>query len=341
MKQKNIDFSKFLNIKYIFILLILILILLEIVCYTNNKTFHEILNPNDYDILFNEEKYAPKNVDIKLYNETVNNGFNVMKKTKLVIGGLFQNSAHVFEKLKKRLNNLSNYFYDIQIVIFENDSHDNSRLLLLNWENEQDNVHIIKCKENNYCLLKTVTAKDHGSLSEGRMKKMINYRNIVKKYIDLNFSNYDYFMVLDTDTSGFFSLNGLAYSFGTNKHWDAISSYGLVGLVFTFGNLIYYDLISLSNNLDPFFTLELLKTYVYVNSKHSDLIPIKQAFGGLTIYKMSSVKNADYSPRNNCNKCEHTVLLDNMRSNGYDKFYINPHLIFLVGHQGKDIFGIY
>jgi len=39
-------------------------------------------------------------------------------------------------------------FADVQIVIFENDSIDNSRILLLNWEKEQNNIHIIRCKEN-------------------------------------------------------------------------------------------------------------------------------------------------------------------------------------------------
>lgn len=322
----------------IIILIILLIIILEIYCYNKNKSFHEILYPNDYNIIFNEEKYKPTN-DLDNYYKIVNNGYNIMKTKKIVIGGLFKDSAHIFNKFKNKINNLSNYFIDIQIVIFENDSTDNSRILLLNWEKEQNNVHIIKCIENNFCLLNNKSAIKHGILSENRMKKMIKYRNIIKKYIDDNFSDYDYFMNIDTDTKGSFSMNGLAYSFGTDTEWDIISAYGIAGIVLTGSKLLYYDYIAYLNN---FISFNSFKNFININSiKNTGLFKVDHAFGGLSIYKMSSIKNADYTPLDKKYICEHTIFSNNIKKNGYNNFYINTYLIFLVGKQGPEYFFFY
>lgn len=355
MKKQKISFYIFSTMIIIIMIMIMItitILLLQLFCFFNNKCFHEILNPNDYNAIFNEEKYMPTQ-NIEQYNKVVDNGYKIMKTKKIVIGGLYQNSSNVFDKFKERMNSLKNLFEDVQIVIFENDSTDNSRLLLLNWEKEQNNVHIIKCEENNFCLLKQSSAIEHGSFSENRMKKMSRYRNIVKKYVDNNFNDYDYFMVIDTDARGGFSLNGLAYSFGINNNWDMISAYGSTGIVLTLGNLLYYDYIALINNIsfdsNDYIVLinnlsfDIIEEMIKINSitHNDDLIPVNNAFGGLTIYKMSSIQNVDYTPHDNNYICEHTVFTNNMKMNGYNKFYINPKLIFLVGKQGPNYLFFY
>ena len=169
---------------------------------------------------------------------------------------------------------------------------------------------------------------------------MAQYRNIVKHYVDDNFSDYDYFIVMDTDARGGFSLDGLAYSFGVNNEWDIMSAYGSTGVVLTGGNLIYHDYIAYLNN---FSSIESLIDIIKINlvNKNSDLIPVGQAFGGLTIYKMSSIKNIDYTPHDNNYICEHTIFTNNMKLKGYNKFYINPKLIFLMGKQGDNYLFFY
>lgn len=322
--------------------IIVFILLIETICYFNNKTLHELLYPKDYEVDFNEEKYYPTE-NIGEYKETVKKGYEIMKKTKLVVGGLFRNSSDIFDKFKKRMNKLKELFEDVQIVLFENDSTDNSRVLLLDWEKESPNVHVIKCKENDYCLLKKSAAISHGALSENRIKKMTEYRNIVKHYVDANFSSYDYFMVIDTDARGAFSINGLAYSFGNKTQWDMIGAYGVFGLTLTFSSLMYYDYMALFENYTKYFLFGNLSQVIAVNTinKNSDLLKVNQAFGGLAIYKMSSIKNVDYTPKDNKYICEHISLNNNMRDNGHDKFYINPKLIFLVGKQGPDLLFLY
>ena len=146
-------------------------------------------------------------------------------------------------------------------------------------------------------------------------------------------------MIIDSDTRGPFSIEGLAYSFGKNLDWDMMSAYGLNGIVLTAGQLIYYDYLAYLNNFN---TLSELKNAIYINNlnNYDDFIPINNAFGGLSIYKMSSIKNVDYTPKDGNYICEHTIFTNNMKDKGFNKFFINPKLIFLVGKQGSDTFAL-
>ena len=65
------------------------------------------------------------------------------------------------------------------------------------------------------------------------------------------------------------------------------------------------------------------------------LIKTTSSFGGLAIYKMEIFNNnINYTPIDDVYICEHIILSDNMIRNGYDKIYINPNMIILVGVQG-------
>jgi len=325
-------------------LLIFVILSVEFYCYLNKKSFNEIMYPELYNkIILNNKKFEPKKT--KEYLMKINNGFEIMSNTRIVIGGLFKDSAGKFNLFKKRINYLSKYFKDLQVVIFENDSSDNSRILLLDWEKSQSNVHIIKLVDNEFCLLKRKSAVSHGTFSNTRMSMMAQYRNYIKEYVDINFSDYDYFAVIDTDTTGPISINGLAHSFSTQPtlNWDMIASNGRTGLFATFGTFKYYDPISIYNynkSID-YNTIYISKITFKLDSLNNEPIKVDCAFGGFAIYKMSSIKNVTYFPHDGKYICEHTIFTNNMKLNGFSKFYIDPKLIFLVGKQGPHYFGSY
>ena len=108
----------------ILFLMILTILIIEYYCYLNKKTFHEIVNPSLYNkISIDEKKLKPKKTE--KYLNDISEGYKIMKDTRIIIGGLFKDSAKKFPLFKKRINNLSKYFKDLQVVIFENDSSDN------------------------------------------------------------------------------------------------------------------------------------------------------------------------------------------------------------------------
>lgn len=323
-------------------LLVISILSIQFYCYLNKKTFNEITNSRLYNkIELNDPSIEPKKT--RKYMESLKQGYEIMRNSRIVIGGLFKDSASKFQLFKKRINNLARYFKDLQVVIFENDSSDNSRILLLDWEKNQSNIHIIKLDDNEFCLLKQKSAVSHGSLSDKRMKIMAQYRNYIKQYVDLYYSDYDYFGVIDTDTTGPMSIAGLAHSFSTQPtlNWDMIASNGRIGLLASLGSYKYYDLLALYNYDKPveYNTINISNIIFKLDNVNNDPIKVDYAFGGFAIYKMSSIKNVNYIPKDGKYICEHNIFTNNMKINGYSNFYIDPKLIFLVGKQGPDIIG--
>jgi hypothetical protein len=328
----------------ILFLMIISILITETYCYLNKKSFHELVNPTLYNkINIDDSKLKPKKT-VK-YLTDISEGYKIMKNTRIIISGLFKDSAKKFPLFKKRINNLSKYFKDLHIVIFENDSSDNSRMLLLDWERTQPNVHIIKLLDNDFCLLKRKSAVLYGTLNDRRMRMMSEYRNYIKQYVDLYYSDFDYFTMIDTDTAGPFMVDGLAHSFSTQStlNWDMISANGRTGLLFTLGSFKYYDPLSLYNydKNKSYNTMNIINIIHYLDSIENDPIKVDNAFGGFAIYKMSSVKNVSYIPADGKYICEHTIFTNNMKLNGHSKFYIDPKLIYLVGKQGPHDFGAY
>jgi hypothetical protein len=328
-----------------------IYIIILIISMSKKKTFYELTNKQDFDIDFNENKFLPiKNIDRYWY--LVNKGYERMKQTDIVIGGLFMNSSGIFDKFKARIENMSNLFKSLKCVFFENDSTDNSRILLLDWEEQNPNIHIIKCEENNYCLLKSSKAIKDGQFSETRMIKMAKYRNILLNYIKKNFTHTPFVGFIDTDIKGGISFDGIAHSFGIEPElkWDMCSAFGMTGLILTLNRLIYYDFIALKtsdyapnkvNNMNYIEAIKLYFKYIHNLKRGDEPVLVQSAFCGFALYKMDSIRNSDYTPIDNNYLCEHIIFHDNMIRNGFDKIYINPNMLLFAGKQGSNTIPFY
>jgi hypothetical protein len=323
----------------IIIVCIIIFFIIENYCRHQNKTLLEVIKPNWFNTTSFPYKDFPCKINCNNYYNVINKGYNIMKNKKVVLSGLCINIEKKIDKLKIKLEQLGNLFLDYKIVIFENDSNDNTRKLLLDWSEENNNVHIIRCVENEYCILKNDTAITHGTFSELRMKKMINYRNRIIDYINNNFMNYDCVCSIDIDFNGPINLNGVAHSFSVYDTWDSISANGLTGITLSLGQPVYHDFIAFEkNNID--IEKNIIDIYnVFRETRKdigSDLIPVKSAFGGFAIYKMYIYNSGiNYTPYDNIYKCEHKIFHDNMRNNGYNRIFINPNMIILMGLQGE------
>ncbi len=147
-------------------------------------------------------------------------------------------------------------------------------------------------------------------------------------------------MVVDMDLKGPWSLDGLASCFAFSD-WDGMFAYGLHTMPWSCGSFyVMYDLaayVELGDSLDQFLYVNVFKNYAKLNFKEhlllkkgDPLIPVASAFGGLGIYKIKSLNNCFYEGKT----CEHTCLHKAMAEKGRGKFYINPSLILLSGHQG-------
>ena len=342
MKNTVIIISIFIGIIFI------VFFSIEFYCRKKSKSLIEIIHPDWFEDV-NKFPYdsfkCVKNCNI--YNRLVKRGYKKMSETNIVIAGLCINIESKIESLKKRLEYLGSFFKNYKVVIFENDSKDNTRSILLDWSKQNTNIHIVSCPEDKDCKLKNKPATSYGLLSDKRMEKMADYRNRILSYIKNNFSSYDCVSMIDFDIKGPINIDGVAYSFGIYENWDSISANGLTGVTLTLGYPIYYDTLAYedddygNNNWKNNFNINRISdNYLIVNKlakKSIGEFPIrvKSAFAGLALYKMDVLNSGvNYTPENLIYKCEHKIFHDNMRNNGFSRIFINPNMIVLVGVQG-------
>ena len=276
----------------------------------------------------------------KLISQKAKIGKNFIKDKKIVIGLLTKNSEYHIPNMKIKLELIGSMFQKYKIVLFENDSTDNTRYHLKKWEKNNSNVHLIKCENNPECKFNWKDAKLSGLLSTERMDKMRYMRNIVFDHVKKNFSDWDYYMVMDFDLCGSLFIDGLLSSFSYNS-WDAMFSNGLTSYPF-FSKFIIYDSFAYQsfdekiNNETNVIRKNLLMNEELENAqKNMNIQKCKSGFNGLIIYKMNSILNCSYDKNTKQDfKCEHIDLHQNMIDNNNTNIFYNPKMILFVGQQG-------
>ena len=244
--------------------------------------------------------------------------------------------------LHKRLEHLGSHFEDYACVIFENDSKDNTRTLLKQMTSTNKKIHLLECPEAEDCKLKAKKSISNGTASPVRMKMMSAYRNKLIKYIIENFKDYDCVCFLDLDIKGPINIDGVAHSFYFYNAWDSVSAFGITGISLTLGVPVYYDMLAFNDRKlifnEKLLWLNLLPNILKLKDYKigDDLIPVKSGFCGLAFYKMDVfLSGVDYTPADGDYKCEHLILHDNMEKKGFDRIFIDPNLVILVGVQGN------
>ena len=327
---------------FLLITMFIVIICLQLYCKSKKKSLLEILHPEWYiDVNYfpSNDFVCKKNCD--KYNYIVQNGYNKMRNTKIIFCGLCINIENKVKSIKDRFEYLGKYFNDYRVVIFENDSIDNTRVLLKNLSKINNKFKLIECPDAKNCKYKTIQAKEHGVFSNERMKKMINYRNKLLDYIKNNYSYFDVVCMVDLDIRGPISIDGIAHSFGTYNQWDCVSAIGLNGITLSAGQPYYYDFIAfkdekydINKNL-----LHVIPIYLKMK-KHKigdDLIKVKSGFAGLELIKMDVIlQNINYTPQDGKYICEHIIFHNNMIKNNFNNIYINPNMLLLTGLQGNE-----
>jgi hypothetical protein len=323
-------------------LLLMIIALVEQWCRIYKKSLIELLYPRYFaDVTrFPEADFkCSSDTTCKQYDMIVERGYQKMKATKIVFTGLCINIEKKMPSLKKRLEFLGGFFEDYKIVIFENDSTDNTRALLLEWQKSNPNVYILPCPEDPDCKLKNKPAVSHGMFAEARMKKMADFRNRLLRAIRERNQEADCVCMMDLDIVGPISMDGVAHSFGLYEDWDSISGYGKTGLVVTGGMSVYYDYLAYK---DEKFDINQNKSHIVpiflkcLKHKRGDMpFKVLSGFAGIAFYKMHVINaGVTYTPKDGKYICEHIILHNNMIDMGFDRIYINPNMLVLIGPQG-------
>jgi hypothetical protein len=243
-----------------------------------------------------------------------------MKKYNVIFAGTIKNIEKYIQQNLDNINNCGDKFNSYILIIYENDSTDKTREIL------------VQNKKSNYIYI-----FEDNITEPRRTMRIANGRNkILEKIRELNNKNYyDYLIMLDMDDinySGTF-IESIKTCFEYDN-WDILT-----------GNQsnTYYDLWALRKKDDMEYDCWRMVNKnasnpdahnIYVQSKYKNyepnsLLEVDSAFGGIAIYKLSSIPN-------NCNYigeyedgseyCEHVEFHRCIKNSGKN-IYINTRFL--------------
>ena len=271
-------------------------------------------NTNWYISRFPESLFPCSKQD---YIEKVILGKDIAQNSKVLICGICRNVAKVLPQTIARIECLGNYFKDYHVFVYENDSTDNTRDILTQWQTNNNKVKI------KFDTLNPPPFTD--PKGEDRRKYMAMARNKYLNYArGYNRKNpIDYLIIVDMDLMGGWSYDGVFNSLGQKDEWDVVGSnsvcYEHNGQQW---NRLFYDTWALR-----FFDKQendFEKGNKIINRGES-LIYVASCFGGLAIYKPKFLKeDINYDQFD----CDHVTLHSELGKKNY-RIALNPNQIVL------------
>jgi len=234
----------------------------------------------------------------------------------VVFAGTCKNIESYVKKSFENIEECGKIFKSHIVIIYENDSIDNTRSLLN--EIKKDNYHYIF--EDNIKEPRRTMRIAHGR------NKILNKMNELGKF--------DYLIMLDLDdvtNSGTF-IQSIKTCFKHND-WDVLTAnqknkyYDLWAL--RKPGYLDYDIWGEIEKDNPVENKEIIYNKINNSKFENGLIEVDSAFGGIAIYKISSIKNCKYIGEyksdkypDNSEQCEHVQFNKCIKNNG-GKIYIN------------------
>jgi glycosyltransferase involved in cell wall biosynthesis len=248
-----------------------------------------------------------------------------MKNSTAVICALARDCAQAIQKNIPRIEALRKTFSECDVLIIENDSKDNTKVVLQDWAQKSQGVYVI-C--NNFGTV-TIPTKANGKVfptcTYHRIEKMARYRNMYLEWVEKQTKDYQYVVVLDIDVYWFSPKNIAPIIQKAPEDWGAICANGKCQQS-CFGQFRYYDLYAFLKRKTDKINISYSKEIIL----QDPYTAVFSAFGGLAIYKYTAIQGLRYQalPYDDEQievQCEHVSLNAGIADRGY-KLYIAKNL---------------
>ena len=255
-----------------------------------------------------------------------------IKDSKIIVCSIVRNAARGLKRNIPIIETICASFKDYKIFVYENDSTDNTKELLIKWKNTfPSKIEIITENIDPTSTVPHNVKSVNPFYSKARISKMVSCRNQYMEMIEKKKWDADYLMVVDLDVAQLY-IQAILTSFSSNIEWDAVTAFG-----YSLSPKLkrrYHDTYALTEYKDEN-TAQTETKIKYLAEKYGNLtekddwIRVFSAFGGLAIYKYDAVKGLKYQLLSNDDdrvevKCEHYSIYKQMAEAGYNKVYINP-----------------
>ncbi|WP_026706972.1 hypothetical protein [Flavobacterium frigidarium] len=271
----------------------------------------------------------------------------IKNKKKIVIAALARDCDKNLHTITKLIDELRSHFLWSQVVVIENDSKDNTKYILNEWEGKNKGIKIISQDFGSLTIPKQSDNDLIPLVSFHRIDKMTMYRNMYLKHIEGIEVDIDNVIIIDADIESF-SIEGVLSSITKCE--------GKVGAIFGYGvsvrkafNIIYskifYDVFAvyeypMKDNFS-YTQLSLMKTFESIMSKlkKNKNVSVISAFGGVSVYNYKAIYNLKYKVVANCINekeaiCEHIPFNTEIIKLGYKNFISKEmQVIYGDGHS--------
>lgn len=241
--------------------------------------------------------------EMKELNEIINihKAEEKMKNINIIVYGSVRDIEMYFVEAFTNLDILADFFNNVTIIIFENDSKDKTRKMLQSWKSTETS----KIKKH------LILESDIDVIYPLRATRLAYCRNKILQYIFENNldSSHEYAFHCDLDNRFWcIDYKSICNSFQYDLNsWDVMTSVGK--------NKTYYDYWALRMN-DSWFNKNIFsceaeniqfttKTdeFIKLLKNTNTLLKTNSSFNGLGIYKLSKLKTCRYDASYKCNKC--------------------------------------
>lgn len=273
---------------------------------------------------FDEARYRPADRFSVEYCQRLDEGYERLRNSRVVIAGLARNVEWILPWTSARIDYLSSLCKRAEVLIYENDSSDQTVAMLQRWSNQRRRrIHLISESHDDpvhppkRCL--------------DRAERMAHYRSVCQAEILHRFSDFDYVILIDTDLIGGFSYDGIAHTMGYNT-WDFVGSNGIIykRLGLSLNCVAHYD--AWAYREDQEFTPLSARYINRLNFKRGEpMIPLYSCFGGMGIYRMQAFQAGEYDGKDT----EHVGFHRSMRQKGFGQQFLNPSQIAVYGRKHR------
>ena len=268
------------------------------------------------------------------FKELYKRGINIAQHKRVVFCGMVRDCGKAVRHNIPTIEKLGESFLEYRIIIFENNSTDCTKEVLLNWASRNNKVTAI-CNYFDEAAYKKIPKDDcyYWPNSRRRIQKYVDYRNLYMEYLDNEDVKADYVILVDFDVAKI-DISGVITSFGTILEWDVITANG-----YSLSPKLkrrYHDTYALceSGHENVPQSVPEIKAYRDIFAflrKGMPFVRVFSAYGGLAIFKRDILKGMRYKTIYNNYEgvevhCEHFSLFWQLAEHGHDRVYINPNM---------------
>jgi len=216
------------------------------------------------------------------------------KKKKVLICGVCKDVAGAIRNAIENIEETGKHFEDYAVIIYENNSSDDTAKILEEWSRRNNRVVFITEKLSKEELSEGALSFDYLGVPS-REERIARARNIVLSYArDEKYNDYEYLIMADLDFRNPWPIDAILKSIKLKIEWDCIAANGVTR------KGAYHDRYAFRNKEFPFgpellgeeWWKEKVRTMFTLKGK---IVPVYSAFGGLAIYKRKTLIQFRYT----------------------------------------------